>query len=755
MNHSPAAPTDVLYRFGKFIVDPVIGRLHYGAEEVPLTKKTFEVLAVLVQHEARIVEKDELFQLIWPDTVVEDNNLARCVFMLRRALRDRDPSSKLIITSPGRGYQFGVPVERIRRADLAESVEVGSNTLRLTRREVPPEGEPTHEPALVESPERIARSWRAIAVIGLIGMATVGGFRWLISSPVVASDGERRLWQLTSMAGLEIEPTWSPDGQFIAYSSNRSGNLDIWVQPVFAGTPIRITSIEVSDSQPAWSPDGRRIAFRSERDGGGLFVVPAFGGPAERLTDFGYRPMWSPDGAKLLFYLSRRPIRNRAFVSSLDGQPAHEVLAKELNELGTSSSFQMAWHPEGRRVSVLGWRQADQIDWTFFTVALDGTSNMKSAVSPEVRGRLSSMNLKLGRFVWSRDGRSIIIEGKSDRAQNLYRVEVNPATLEWTAGPTRLTTSTNILTDIALSPDGRLAVSSRTAQTRVWSFALNEDHRVVGEGEPITPDGTDVVRFALSNDEKQLAYWTERRGRHELWVRSISERRDELKTVEESGAALRWSPDGTEIAYKRGGRGVVVVSLTDQSNAAVRGTDKSPPNWLSARTRFVGCDVGTRPAICAAEPSLGRSKELRVVASDPSRSLYLGSMSPDGRWISFIARTDGSTSRAYLMAASGGSWIPLTEDDHSYADKTRWSPDGSAVFFASDRFGAVNIWGRQFDRRTGRPTGTSFQVTNLQAPERLIPDRLADLGITVSKDRLLLPITTLAGAVWVLDDVRH
>jgi len=114
----------------------------------------------------------------------------------------------------------------------------------------------------------------------LVLLAAAAGTWWwtarLSQTPTTgqAMPVQRNLTRLTFGSGLQTDVTFSPDGRFIAYASDRAGNFDIWVQPVAGGDAVQITKSPDPDTQPAWSPDGSTIAFRSERDGGGVFLVP-------------------------------------------------------------------------------------------------------------------------------------------------------------------------------------------------------------------------------------------------------------------------------------------------------------------------------------------------------------------------------------------------------------------------------------------------------------------------------------------------
>ena len=99
--------------FGQFVADMVTRRLWREGQPVPITAKTFDVLAVLLEHRDRLVTKDELLARVWPDTAVQENNLARQVSSLRRALGQRPDQADYILTIPGQGYRFVADAQEI------------------------------------------------------------------------------------------------------------------------------------------------------------------------------------------------------------------------------------------------------------------------------------------------------------------------------------------------------------------------------------------------------------------------------------------------------------------------------------------------------------------------------------------------------------------------------------------------------------------------------------------------------------------
>jgi TolB-like protein/DNA-binding winged helix-turn-helix (wHTH) protein/Tfp pilus assembly protein PilF len=101
-----------IYEFGPFRVDPLRRVLLRETNEVRLPTKSFEILLVLLEEKGRLVEKDELMRRVWPDAVVEENNLTVNMSALRKSLGESPRDHRYLLTVPGRGYQFVADVRQ-------------------------------------------------------------------------------------------------------------------------------------------------------------------------------------------------------------------------------------------------------------------------------------------------------------------------------------------------------------------------------------------------------------------------------------------------------------------------------------------------------------------------------------------------------------------------------------------------------------------------------------------------------------------
>ena len=357
-------------------VEPAAFRVWKAGAAVPLEPKAFEVLLFLIRNRGRVVQKRELLDSVWRDTFVGDNALTREIAQLRKALGDDARHARYIETVPTRGYRFTAEVSETEAATNGVSVAatngVRAEALQAATPVAPGE---THAPSITLPPTqediptveaRGERLWRKLLTPARAGFVLLfcvaAAFAWLGWYGARRGEGTvgvRRLTQVTTSTGLDIFPALSPDGGYVAYSSDRGGEFEIYVRQLApGGREIQITSDGGRNFQPAWSPDGQFIAYYSQRRGG-LWVLPAMGGVARRLTEFGSKPAWSPDGRWLALELRRGDDMQVAVVPAGGGEPVQ--LTRE-----PGLSWPHSFSPDGDRVAFAGMREGR---WNLYWVS--------------------------------------------------------------------------------------------------------------------------------------------------------------------------------------------------------------------------------------------------------------------------------------------------------------------------------------------------------------------------------------------------
>jgi Tol biopolymer transport system component len=143
-------------------------------------------------------------------------------------------------------------------------------------------------------------------------------------------------------------PSWSPDGQRIAFHSNRGGDWEIWVVNLDGTGLTNLTNTPGEDRFPAWSPDGSQIAFASKRDGNyDVWVMAADGSSPTNLTRTRGRdryPTWSPDGSRIAFNTNRDG-NQEIYIMNADGTGQTNLTHTPNNIEGLAS-----WAPDGQRL---------------------------------------------------------------------------------------------------------------------------------------------------------------------------------------------------------------------------------------------------------------------------------------------------------------------------------------------------------------------------------------------------------------------
>jgi Tol biopolymer transport system component/imidazolonepropionase-like amidohydrolase len=375
------------------------------------------------------------------------------------------------------------------------------------------------------------------------------------------------------------QPTWSPDGQSIAFQGYDDGTWHIYVIGRDGGEPKAITSGSFDDREPAWSRDGSRIAFSSDRYGGitSIWTVRSGGGePRQVSTREGWMPFWSPDDQEIGFTSPNtdggRPVPALYAVSANGGERL--LFPVEYDRIDDMTPAAAAWDPDGTLIVyssrigglVLGAPLATQGGrWTVTGPSMDVfpfkpqwlsaseylyTANgriWRSRITPGPRSQEGSPGSP-------RPGSVTMVPftAKVTLQRSTYTIAHRP--LE-PAEPQRLTGIVNPV----VSPDG--SAIAFTAMGDLWVLPAG------GSPVQITNDEAVEIDPAWSPDSSQLVYASDRGGHMDLWLHDLrTNRRAQL--TEEHGAVSgpAWSPDGNHIAFLVDHRTLATLDVRQDSH---------------------------------------------------------------------------------------------------------------------------------------------------------------------------------------------
>ena len=264
---TPSKSAGVL-RFGVFEVDLRAGELRKDGLKVRLQEQPFRVLALLLEKPGEVITREEVREKLWSaDTYVDfDKSLNTTVNKLREALGDSAENPRFVQTLHRRGYRFIAPVKGLT-------------------------------PAPVQTNRGSRAAWYVAAALAVAAIALAGAwFRGSGPAETVPKE-PLQVVPLTSYPGLEGEPSFSPDGNQVAFSWNgeQQDNYDIYVTLVAGGGLARLTTNPGADRTPSWSPDGssHRVLPHGGEPLGYLFGLSA--GRAGAQTIGAERRAWAWD----------------------------------------------------------------------------------------------------------------------------------------------------------------------------------------------------------------------------------------------------------------------------------------------------------------------------------------------------------------------------------------------------------------------------------------------------------------------------
>jgi len=503
--------------------------------------------------------------------------------------------------------------------------------------------------------------------------------------------------QLSTSRGADIDPAFSPDGALIAYASDESGAFEILVRPRHAAAPARAVTANAGDNvAPAWSPDGQWLAFHSRRFGG-VWIVPAAGGPPRQVVPDGAAPSWSPDGELLAF--------QTAGEADVLGGPGGSLSTIGLVDVRTGAvrALTRPGAPAGSHGRPV-WVSADRLVFISTSVpAADAWQVTRSGALTRIGGCEPSCRP----FVFTREGTSWVGVVTTRGRPSLVLTPLDRhGVVDRARGSRTMLPATVKLSDVAVSPDGKhVAFTDAHRTSEVWSVSLpggdlGQQRRpevLLAERRPRYSE------LAFSPDGRTVAYTTSRVGdRPETWLLELETGAARQVASAVDGFVKGWTPDGRGLVLVDL-KGAPVIHRVDVTTGRAEPHARFPA-WNEAAdlgrrlftlrltpdlTRaFYTADVNGRPSLfITALQKAGSAPAARV--DGPLEGASFGRWSRDAGRIAFQASQGWRMRLAIQDVAAGTARVLVGDADHAWPND--WAPNDRHVVYAAMRQGRWSL----------------------------------------------------------------
>jgi Tol biopolymer transport system component len=578
-------------------------------------------------------------------------------------------------------------------------------------------------------------AWRLALAAGLVAIAGAGA--WYLWA---GRDGGPRLdpaplrfqtTRLSAHPGVEQFPSLLPDGRWVLYSGQETGNRDIYLLSTSGQNPINLTADSpADDDEPAASPDGERIAFRSSREGGGIFVMGRTGEGVRRVTPVGvsaaFNPTWSPKGDEIAY------TTENVQLTPLNWERKSELwvvnaTTGEQRRIEVDDAVQASWSPRGHRIAYVSRRQQGSAgDRTggstgrvmdIYTIPPGGgepaaaTDDQATDWSP----------------VWSPDGRYLYFVSERGGSMNLWRVPIDEVSGRRLGEPEPITTPAPFLAHPTVSADGRRIAYTAVVQTsNVQRHTLDPGSAAV-KGEPawVTSGSRLWANPDPTPDGEWVAFYSRDQPEGDVYViRPDGTGLRQLTSDAAIDRVPRWSPDKTWVAFfsnRSGALAVWRVRAADGSGLQQVTETGGVPVWSPDSARLATTEVRQfAGSAWIVDPNRPWKEQKPETLAPPDRALHPfipNAWSPDGTKLAgMIGFSDRGGNGVVIYTFATGAYERVTD----FGEWPVWLGDSRRLLFVNK--------GREFwviDTRTKATRKIYSTIWDTLGPPRLTRDARA------------------------------
>lgn len=631
----PPAASRRIFRFSPFEIDLEAAELRKHGMRLQLQEQPFQVLSALLEHPGEIVSREDLIRRLWNEgtNVDFDRGLNAAVTRLRQTLSDSAEHPRYIETVARRGYRF------------IGSLDAASEALPQAAPDLP--GPPPNK-----------RIRLAAAVLGFAVCAS-GAVWWALRSGQPSYDEAPVAVPLTSFIGVERNPSLSPDGNQVAFESQKPGGpVHVYLKLVGPGEPIRLTESTSDELGPAWSPDGRQIAFmRPAADGlFQAFVIPALGGVERKVGrpvqtsvwSLGRSISWTPDGSHIVVTAKENGTSGSGLLLvALDGGerwllPPPGQRAPMGRAARNDGDLLPAFSRNGHQLAFV--RKPTEATADIYLVRL--SSELKLVGEPR---RLTHLSRHVIGLAWTPDDKSLLFSAGHDFRPLLYRVPVDGG-----GAPVPIHSLGHGGGMPSISRTGKLVFGRISVRSAIWRQEIPQRGATPPPPIKLISSTWQDRNAHYSPDGFHIAFQSGRSGHPQIWTcRSGGTHCMQITNLmgPESGTP-RWSPDGKWLAFDSSDTGDFEIYVVEAS--------------------------GGTP---------------RCLTDHPAEDA-IPSFSHDGKWVYFASGRSG-TENIWRVPAVGGKAVQVTQTGGVKAFE---SHDGTALYYTPSR-GFTSLWKKNL---TGR-----------------------------------------------------
>jgi eukaryotic-like serine/threonine-protein kinase len=605
------------------------------------------------------------------------------------------------------------------------------------------------------------RRWPLFAAAGLtfalVAGWAAGHFLPLhLKSPNAPAATLRRL---TWDDGLSERPALSADGRFLAFASDRGdgNNLDIYVRLLNGREPLRLTTDPAGDTDPNFSPDGSLVAFHSERRGGGVYVVPSFGGQERLVALRGDSPRFSPDGKWIVYWVGEEASNTgRIYIV-----PATGGAPTQLQPAFAEAQYPI-WTPDGDHILFQGVDVAKsdtepKEDW--WVTSLDGRAAVRTGAFAAIQR--AGLGLIYEPAGW-RNGK-VVFSARDSSRRSVFEIPISTRTWQVQGPPEALTFGTGTDGTPYPSPTA-IAFTSYQNEINIWSRRLDENGLLTDkEARKLTTGDSYHTSASMDSRGSRLVFLIGRLPSRNVWIRDIATGREAAVAADSADkCAAVISPDGARVAWSACGPGkeaIYMAAVNPDLSVSV------PEKVCDDCGRVTDWSRNGESLVFVDHSSLARAGILtlasgaRTMIASAKYSIDTPRLSPDGGWLALSA-VNAREGRAQIFAvplhsgtpAPESEWVPIT-DAGSWDDKPVWTLRGDALLFYSRRDGFGCIWRQAVNQNSKRPEGAPKEIVPFHSIRLSMKDLSSYLAsLTLGGDQILFNALESSGSIWVRED---